>query len=372
MEATRPVRSAYGRKAPNRYGRRPTPWPDVNPDPQSLNRMLRRHKVNNATQSSEEGDVFEPLPASRKCFSRQARGKAPRNAVPIRAAAPKPAPQEHPSGPTSRLDVRPDSEMMNSLAERVESNVTQFSGDDDTVPPLPPRSPLRLTFASGTKTQAGPSNKKRKGRLDSVQGGRKLSIVAGSPRPARHASDGSEDVSPTESHESERSNPGQSVLRMIGHLTRRTGNTVKRPSVVSLGPDSPARARDGSRSTTGTDQRNTGAAALDILNMYPGNPARRPSRPSVTAIPEVPDDLGVLPETYANDDGCPGPSRSRRKRTHGIEEVEELEEEEEEDDDDDDDHADDERSPTDTRAPQLPLPETLPSSRPDVFALNAW
>ena len=59
MEATRPVRSAYGRKAPNRYGRRPTPWPDVNPDPQSLNRMLRRHKVNNATQSSEEGDVFD-------------------------------------------------------------------------------------------------------------------------------------------------------------------------------------------------------------------------------------------------------------------------------------------------------------------------
>ncbi|KAM0698664.1 hypothetical protein Q7P36_002131 [Cladosporium allicinum] len=331
--------------------------------------MSRRHKVNNATQSSEEGDVFEPLPASRKYFSRQARGKAPRNADPVRVAGPKPS-QEHSSGPTSRLDVRPDSAMMGSLAARVESNVTQFSGDDDTVPPLPPRSPLRLTFASGTKTQAGPSNKKREGRLDSVQGGRKLSIVAGSPRPARHASDGSEDVSPTESHESERSNPGQSVLHMIGHLTRRTGNTVKRPSVVSLGPDSPARARDGSRSTTGTDQRNPGAAIHDVLNMYPGNPARRPSRPSVTAIPKVPDDLGVLPETYADDHGCPGPSRSRRKRTHGIEEMEELEEEEEEEEEDG--HADDERSPTDTRAPQLPLPETLPSSQPDAFALNAW
>ena len=92
---------------------------------------------------------------------------------------------------------------------------------------------------------------------------------------------------------------------------------------------------------------------------------------TVTAIPKVPDDLGVLPETYANDDGCPGPSRSRRKWTHGIEEVEELEEEEEEDKEEDD-HADDERSPTDTRAPQLPLPETLPSSQPDAFALNAW
>jgi hypothetical protein len=150
-EATRPVRSAYDRQASSRYGRRPTPYPGVNPDPQSMNRMLARQRRQNATwatQSSEEGDVFEPLPASRKYFSRLADRKAPRNAEGVRIAAPKPAPQGHPSGLTSPLDSRPNAEMMDSLAARVAADATQTLGDADIAaspPPTPPRSPLRTT-----------------------------------------------------------------------------------------------------------------------------------------------------------------------------------------------------------------------------------
>jgi hypothetical protein len=344
--------------------------------------------------------VFEPLPASRKYFSRLADRKAPRNAEGVRIAAPKPPPQEHPYGLTSPLDARPSAEMMDSLAARIAADATQPLGDADIAaspppsspPTPPPRSPLRttssgrvrdrilssaerrqsstVTFAPGTN-EAGPSNKKKKSRFDSTQsesayyvpGGRKLSSdVSGSPGPAGSASDGSGNASDG-SHASTRSNPGQNALNMLRQITK---PSTQRSSVVSLGPASSARARDGSRPTTGTDEVNPGTAVTNVLNMYPGNPARRSSRRSVTAIPKVADDLGVLPETYANESGWPGPPRSRRPRTRSLEEVEEL-----------DDDSDDERSPTDTRAPRLPLPETLPSPRPDVvsqddLALNNW
>jgi len=141
-----------------------------------------------------------------------------------------------------------------------------------------------------------------------------------------------------------------------------TGNATKRPSMVSLEPNSQIRTRDGSRPTTGTDEANAGKAALGVLNMYPGNPTRSLARRSITAVPKVSDDLGILPEMYVDDDGGPGPATSRPA---GIEEEEEEEEE-----------LDDERSPTDTRAPQLPLPDTLAISQPDAvsqdFALNNW
>jgi hypothetical protein len=398
VEATRPVGSAYNRQASSRSGRRPTPYPDMNPDPRSL-RKLVRHTANGATQSSEEGDVFEPLPASRKYFSRLADRKAPRNAEGVRIAAPKPPPQEHPYGLTSPLDARPSAEMMDSLAARIAADATQPLGDADIAaspppsspPTPPPRSPLRttssgrvrdrilssaerrqsstVTFAPGTN-EAGPSNKKKKSRFDSTQsesayyvpGGRKLSSdVSGSPGPAGSASDGSENVSGG-SQKSTRSNPGQAALDVLRLIT--IPSTQRSP--VSLGRSSSARARDGSRPTAGTDEVNPGTAVTNVLNMYPGNPARRTSRRSVTAIPKVADDLGVLPETYANEGAWPGLPRSRRPRTRSLEEVEEL-----------DDDGDDERSPTDTRAPRLPLPETLPSPRPDVvsqddLALSNW
>jgi len=140
-----------------------------------------------------------------------------------------------------------------------------------------------------------------------------------------------------------------------------TGNATKRPSMVSLEPNSQIRTRDGSRPTTGTDEANAGTAALGVLNMYPGNPTRSLARRSITAVPKVPDDLGVLPETSVDDDGRLGPATSRPA---GIEEEEEEKE------------LDDERSSTDTRAPQLPLPDTLAISQPDAvsqdFALNNW
>jgi hypothetical protein len=404
VEATRSVGSAYDRQASSRSGRRPTPYPDMNPDPETLRKLARRNKANWATQSSEEGDVFEPLPASRKYFSRLADRKAPRNAEGVRIAAPKPAPQERPSGSTFTLDARPNAEMMDSLAARIAADATQPLGDADiaAIPPPtpPPRSPLRrtfsaldtndsgrvrdrilsadaerrqsstVTFAPGTN-EAGPSNKKKNSRFDSLQtplgyyvpGGRKLSSdVSASSGPAESASDGSENVSDG-SHGSARSNPGQAALNMLRQITR---PSTQRSSVVNLGPASSARARDGSRATTGTEEVNPGTAVTNVLNMYPGNPARRSSRRSVTAIPKVADDLGVLPDTDANESVWPVPPRSRRPRTRSLEEVEEL--------DDDDD----ERSPTDTRAPRLPLPEILPGSRPEVvsqdddLALNNW
>jgi hypothetical protein len=391
VEATRPVASsAYAGNRSNRNARRPTPWPLPNPDAVSTGRGPMRHKASMATQSSEEGEAFEPLPAARKYVSKLAKGKAPRNAERVRVPVPKPVPQGRLSGPSSSLDVRPDAEMMDSLAARVGpedtrplgdadiagsadiedggslkvhrdpesvgrlatragSTATQSSADDDTVPPLPPRSPLRVSWAAGTNTQPPSSDKQKESRFDSL--GPKLSNEGtGSPGPAPPASDGSEDVSDG-SRESATSNPGQKVLNMLGHLTKSSG---KRPSVSGRQStsQSQARARDGSRPTTGTDEVNTGKSALDVLNMYRGNPARRSSRHSVTAIPKAPNDLGVLPESYAEDDGSPGPS-SRLKTSHpaGIEE----EEEEEELYDD----YDDERSPTDTRAPQLPLPEAV-------------
>jgi hypothetical protein len=72
--------------------------------------------------------VFEPLPASRKYFSRLADRKAPRNAEGVRIAAPKPPPQEHPYGLTSPLDARPSAEMMDSLAARIAADATQPLG----------------------------------------------------------------------------------------------------------------------------------------------------------------------------------------------------------------------------------------------------
>ena len=388
VEATRPVASsAYAGNRSNRKARRLTPYPMPDPNAVSTGRGPMRHKASMATQSSEEGEAFEPLPAARKYVSKLAKGKAPRNAERVRVSAPKPVPQGRLSGPSSSLDVRPDAEMMDSLAARVGpedtrplgdadiagsadiedggslkvhrdpesvgrlatragSTATQSTADDDTVPPLPPKSPQRLSWAAGTKTQP-PSDKQKENRFDSL--GPKLSNEGtGSPGPAPPASDSGEDVSDG-SRESTISNPGQKVLNMLGHLTKSSG---KRPSVSGRQStsQSQARARDGSRPTTGTDETNTGKSALDVLNMYSGNSARRSSRNSVTAIPKAPNDLGVLPESYAEDDGSPGPS-SRPKTSHPAA----IEEEEEELYDD----YDDERSPTDTRAPQLPLPEAV-------------
>jgi len=397
VEAIRPVASAYSGNRYELYGRRPTPWPGMIPDPQSIERTERLYTAAHGTHSSEEGDVFEPLPAPRKFFSRLSCRKAPRSAGQVRIAAPRPAPQEHLSGSSSRWDVRPDAEMMDSLAALVGADATQSLGDADIAPPpTPPRSPLRLTssasdtnnagrvrdrilasaaerrqsstvmFAPGTNTQPGPSSKKKKGRFDSlkpisghyVRCGRKLSSdCSNSPEPSRFASEGSEAVSDS-LHESVRSNPGTRALNAMRHFT---GNATKRPSMVSLEPNSQIRTRDGSRPTTGTDEANAGTAALGVLNMYPGNPTRSLARRSITAVPKVPDDLGVLPETSVDDDGRLGPATSRPA---GIEEEEEEKE------------LDDERSPTDTRAPQLPLPDTLAISQPDAvsqdFALNNW
>jgi hypothetical protein len=423
VEASRPVASAYRGNRFNRYGRRPSPWPGVNPDPKSMNRLLARHKANNATQSSEEGDVFEPLPAPRKYFARQARRNAARTAVEMKVAAPLSAPQEHPSRSTSRLNVRPGPDIMERLATRIEPNATQSSGDDDLpapsvptrnplrltsptpsknrsnrvrerilsssrrrasiiqssdddndeVAPLPPRNPLKVTFSRDTNTQGRrPSKPRDKRRFDSlnpesghyVPGGRKLSNdCSDASEPAKSTSDDSENLSESVA-ESTGSNPGHNLLRMLGHFTRGTGQTRKRPSLAGLEPSSSARPRDGSRPTTGTNEINTGQAVHNLLNMFPGDPTRSAARRSVTAIPKVPDDLGVLPVTYAEDDGRPGPSsRTKSSRPAGIEE----EEEEEELDDD-------ERSPTDTRAPQLP--ETFRSSQRDVvsqdFPLNSF
>jgi hypothetical protein len=409
VESTQPVASSSRRER----ARRPTPWPLPNP-----NSRLPRHKASNATQSSEEGDTVGPLPGPRLA-GRRARRIAER----VRIAAPKPIPQERLPGPTSRLDVHPDAEILDSLAARVGRDATRSlggadiarsadvdppstpprspsrsSGDADTSlpPPPPPRSPLRLslvrtdtngscrsvrdeimasalerrlqsstvTFAPGTKTQSPPSKKRWKGkgkaRFDSVDqqagpygpGGRKLSSNgSGSPGPAPTASDSGENVSDG-SHESARSNTGQKVLAMVDQLTKKT---LKRPSVASIKStsQSQARPRDGSRTTTGTDEVNPGASALDVLNAYSGDSARKSSRRSVTAIPKVPNDLGVLPDTSDEDAGWPGLPRSRRKRMRAIEEEPEEESEEEELIDDD------ERSPTDTRAPQLLLPESL-------------
>jgi hypothetical protein len=410
VESTQPVASSSRRER----ARRPTPWPLPNP-----NSRLPRHKASNATQSSEEGDTVGPLPGPRLA-GRRARRIAER----VRIAAPKPIPQERLPGPTSRLDVHPDAEILDSLAARVGRDATRSlggadivrsadvdppstpprspsrsSGDADTsLPPTPPppRSPLRLslvrtdtngscqsvrdeimasalerrlqsstvTFAPGTKTQSPPSKKRWKGkgkaRFDSVDqqagpygpGGRKLSSNgSGSPGPAPTASDSGENVSDG-SHESARSNTGQKILAMVDQLTKKT---TKRPSVASIKStsQSQARPRDGSRATTGTDEVNPGASALDVLNAYSGDSARKSSRRSVTAIPKVPNDLGVLPDTSDEDAGWPGLPRSRRKRVRAIEEEPEEESEEEELVDDD------ERSPTDTRAPQLPLPESL-------------
>jgi hypothetical protein len=408
VESTQPVASSSRRER----ARRPTPWPLPNP-----NSRLPRHKASNSTQSSEEGDTVGPLPGPRLA-GRRALRKAR-----VRIAAPKPIPQERLPGPSSRLDVHPDAEMLDSLAARVGPDATRSLGDadiagsadvdppstpprspsrssgdaDTSLPPTPPpRSPLRLslvrtdtngsgrsvrdeimasalerrlqsstvTFAPGTKTQSPPSKKRWKGkgkaRFDSVDqqagpygpGGRKLSSNgSGSPGPAPTASDSGENVSDG-SHESARSNTGQKILAMVDQLTKKT---TKRPSVASIKStsQSQARPRDGSRATTGTDEVNPGASALDVLNAYSGDSARKSSRRSVTAIPKVPDDLGVLPDTSDEDAGWPGLPRSRRKRVRAIEEEPEEESEEEELVDDD------ERSPTDTRAPQLPLPESL-------------
>jgi hypothetical protein len=408
VESTQPVASSSRRER----ARRPTPWPLPNP-----NSRLPRHKASNSTQSSEEGDTVGPLPGPRLA-GRRALRKAR-----VRIAAPKPILQERLPGPSSRLDVHPDAEMLDSLAARVGPDATRSLGDadiagsadvdppstpprspsrssgdaDTSLPPTPPpRSPLRLslvrtdtngsgrsvrdeimasalerrlqsstvTFAPGTKTQSPPSKKRWKGkgkaRFDSVDqqagpygpGGRKLSSNgSGSPGPAPTASDSGENVSDG-SHESARSNTGQKILAMVDQLTKKT---TKRPSVASIKStsQSQARPRDGSRATTGTDEVNPGASALDVLNAYSGDSARKSSRRSVTAIPKVPDDLGVLPDTSDEDAGWPGLPRSRRKRVRAIEEEPEEESEEEELVDDD------ERSPTDTRAPQLPLPESL-------------
>lgn len=70
VAASRPVTS--GRS--NRYGRRPTPWPDANPDPKSMYRLLARHRAS-GTQSSEEGDIPERLPAPRKRLSKSKPGR---------------------------------------------------------------------------------------------------------------------------------------------------------------------------------------------------------------------------------------------------------------------------------------------------------
>jgi hypothetical protein len=70
VAASRPVTSRRGGKfRSNLRGRRPTPWPDVNPDQKSMDRLLARHRAN-ATQSSEEGDIAEPLPSPRERPSR--------------------------------------------------------------------------------------------------------------------------------------------------------------------------------------------------------------------------------------------------------------------------------------------------------------
>jgi hypothetical protein len=431
VESTRPVASSSGRRGNrnNRYARRPTPWPLPNPDPSSMIRTSPRRKAANATQSSEEGDAVGPLPGPRLAGRR-----ALRNAERVRrarVAAPKPAPREYLPGPSSRLDVHPDAEMMDSLAARVGPDATRSLGDADIAgsadvdpPPTPPRSPLRLsrssgdadislpptppprspsrlslvrtdtngsgrtvrdeimasalerrlqsstiTFAPGTKTQSGSSGKRWKGkgkaRFDSVDpqaghyvpGGRKSSSDGSDTAgPAPPASDSGENVSDG-SRESGRSNRGQRILDVVDQLTRKT---TKRPSVASkkFTSQSQARPRDGSRTTTGTDEVNPGTAIHDVLNMYRGDPARKSSRSAVTAIPKVPKDLGILPDTSDEDAGWPGLPKKRTKRVRAIEEEpeedpgEEPEEEELIDDDD-------ERSPTDTRAPQLPLPESL-------------
>lgn len=366
VQATRPVGSAYGGNRSNRYGRRPTPWPDANPGPEAMGHLLARHRAN-ATQSSEEGDSAEPLPFYRKRRSRPTRSNAtrsseedeiaaplpvprPRLSKPTRSnasegddiAAPLPAPQEHPSKPTSY-------------------NASQPSGDDDvSPPPIPPRNPLRLTFAPDTQWRPKDfRGKRKKSRFDSLQpeaghyvlGGRKLSSDGSDTAgPANPASAGTEIV-PENLPASAGSNPGHNLLNMLGQLP---GKTVKRPSAAGLEPNSQPRARDGSRPTTGTEEVNTGQAIHDVLDMYPGDPTRSSARRSIIVVPTIPDDIGVLPTTYVDDDGCPGPSsRTKSSRPTSIEEEQSdvLE-----------------RSPTDTRCPQLP--ETFQGSPRGISSLD--
>lgn len=122
-----------------------------------------------------------------------------------------------------------------------------------------------MTFARDTKWR--PTDKQKKSRFDSlyplaghwVPGGRRLSVDDGdSSEPA------SETVSAgsAESDGTAESNPGHSILRMLGHLP---GKTVKRPSDAGLEPKLQARSRDGSRPTTGTADVNPGQAAHNLL-----------------------------------------------------------------------------------------------------------
>jgi len=121
---------------------------------------------------------------------------------------------------------------------------------------------------------------------------------------------------------------------------------VKRPSDAGLEPKLQARSRDASRPTTGTADVNPGQAAHNLLKNYPGDPTRASPRHSVIAIPTSPSDIGVLPVTYANHDGSPGPppepsSRVKFSQPVAMEEAA---------------ASDGDQSPTDTRCPQLQEP----------------
>lgn len=204
-----------------------------------------------------------------------------------------------------------------------------------------------MTFSRDTHFQARrPSDKQKKSRFDSlhpeaghyVPGGRRLSNNGSdSPGPAKSSSEASESISDSLSGSAESSgsvsNPGHALLRVMGAFP---GKTVKRTSTAGLEPHPQARARDGGRTTTGTAEVNPGKAVRDFLNKYPGDPNRASARRSITVIPTTPHHIGVLPIAYAEDDGCPGPST----QPAGIEEEK---------------TSDSDRSPTDTRCPQLPV-----------------